>query len=80
MSGPAPKEPYDLVAKMHAEEISAGLGVVAEAIREDVVVSLRDSFLSSVERDSDGDKANVVDGLFAVARAIEPLAAVVRDK
>jgi hypothetical protein len=32
-----------------------------------------DFFISQAEEDSHGDRANVVDGLFAIARAIEGL-------
>jgi hypothetical protein len=46
-----------------------------ERLAEQISLSLGDAFISSVEDDVKGEgRANVVDGLFAVARSIEFLA------
>lgn len=44
-----------------------------------IIYVLADSLQSSAEHDLDSNPANAVDGLFAIARAIEKLASAVRE-
>jgi hypothetical protein len=47
--------------------------------RTDIGNALRGTLISPNESDANGEPANVVDGLFAIARAIEGLAQAIRD-
>lgn len=49
----------------------------ASSTRDLTAKALGASFISPNEADSNGESANVVDGLFAIARAIDRLAAAV---
>ena len=42
--------------------------------------ALRDCLISPNEGDRNGEAANVVDGLFAIARALDHLASAIEDK
>jgi hypothetical protein len=45
-----------------------------------VVAMIGEAFISPNERDRNGDDANVVDGLFAIARSIRYLAEVLENR
>jgi hypothetical protein len=75
---PATQEPYDLVAKAHAEEISTGLRDIAGAIG-DAFTHLEPSAAQSGSTVR-FDPVNVADGLLAVARALERIAAAMERK
>ena len=46
-------------------------------IVDQVAQAINDNFTSPNERDSNGEPANVVDGLFAIARAVARVASAV---
>ena len=52
-------------------------GCVVTQQRTDIGNAIRSTLVSPNESDSNGESANVVDGLFAIARAIENLATAV---
>lgn len=43
-----------------------------------LVEAINQSLISSCEKDSKGESANIVDGLFAIAKSIEILANVIK--
>lgn len=71
---------WDLVARDHAKGIADGLRGAAETVAESLGEWLSDSFVSGAELDADGSKANVTDGLFAVARALDRIADVLEKR
>jgi hypothetical protein len=77
-SGDAATGRWDLVAKHHAEEISGGLRDATEVVADAIEAGVSDGFLSGAELDRDGGKANVTDGLFAIARALDQIAEAIR--
>jgi hypothetical protein len=46
---------------------------------DSVTTAIGRAFITPNESDSNGEPANMVDGLFAIARAIGDLAAAIRD-
>jgi len=44
------------------------------------IASVATNLTSGAEQDQDGDEANVVDGLFAIARALEKVAEAIEAK
>lgn len=52
----------------------------AEYFIADAVQDIANRLHSPNEQDSNGETANIVDGLFAIARAIESLAKAIKEK